>query len=369
MDKEIVIMKVGGSCLTSAKSLAQLLRIIDLFKDQTIVFVASAFSGVTDKLIDIAKAAKEKNEAYKAKLKDLRKEHDEINAKLFEGKTMHLENAGDFITQSFRSLEEILEQIFDYGLEPFRQDYVESFGEKLSTFVMAEYLVSEGMDGVYMPADLLIVTDDRFGNALPIMDFTARKVSRQVVPVLNRGGIPCITGFIGLNKQGFVTTLGRGGTDYTASIIANCLVQAYPGRKVRVIFWKNVDGILSSSPDFVKKPRLIEHLKYTEAKEISHFGAKVLHPKCITPMEIGIPIEIRNFEKSLDTKFTRIDEKGDDSILLKGFSILKDVALVTAKSGSLVAVPGVLAKIFTILGESGISVSLVSQSSSEINTT
>jgi aspartate kinase len=374
MDKSkvpIVVHKIGGSCLQSAESLKQLLNLLDVYKANRNIFVASAFKGVTDQLIAVAKLAADKKDAeYKQKLKEVRKLHDDVNQKLFHEKVDNFENTADFINTSIHQLDDILEQVADYGMETFRLDFVVSFGEKLSTFVLSEFLTSKGFDGHYMPADQLIVTDDRFGNALPLMDFTVRKVNRQVAQVMNRGSIPCITGFIGLNKSGYTTTLGRGGSDYSASIIAYCMAETYPGAPIKVILWKNVDGILSAAPEAVDKPILLEHLSFAEAKEIAYFGAKVLHPKCIVPLEkYKIPLEIRNYDMPLSTKYSLIDEKGDESILIKGISVLKDVAMVTAKSSALVAIPGVLAKIFTVLGESGINVSFVSQSSSEVNTT
>lgn len=369
-DAPIVIHKVGGSCLQSAESLEQLMNILEAYKENRNIFVASAFQGVTDKLIEIAKLAGAKDDEYKKKLKEIREIHEAINTSLFTDKVDNFESTADFFNVCLHQLEDILEDISDYGMETFRLDSVASYGEKLSTFVLTEYFVSRGLDATYMPADQLIVTDDRFGNALPLMDFTSRKVKRQVVQVINRGSIPCITGFIGLNKSGYTTTLGRGGSDYTASIIAYCLAESFADVPIKVILWKNVDGILSAAPESVATPLLIEHISFAEAKEIAYFGAKVLHPKCIVPLEkYKIPLEIRNFEKPLDSKFTLIDEKGDEMILIKGVSIMKDVTMITAKSSALVAIPGVLAKIFTILGESGINVSLVSQSSSEVNTT
>ncbi|MBN2149863.1 MAG: aspartate kinase [Candidatus Lokiarchaeota archaeon] len=367
----IVIHKVGGSCLTSAEAVKQLLNLLDAYKANRNIFVASAFKGITDKLIEVAKLAADKKDAeYKQKLKEIRKAHDDINQQLFKDKVANLENAADFVNTSIHQLDDILEQIADYGMETFRLDFVVSFGEKLSTFVLSEFLTSRGFDGHYMPADQLIVTDDRFGNALPLMDFTVRKVRRQITQVMNRGSIPCITGFIGLNKSGYTTTLGRGGSDYSASILAYCMADTFPGAPVKVILWKNVDGLMSAAPEAVDKPILLEHISFAEAKEISYFGAKVLHPKCITPLERQkVPLEIRNFDKPLGSRFSLIDEKGDDTILIKGISVLRDVAMVTAKSSALVAIPGVLAKIFTVLGENGINVSLVSQSSSEVNTT
>ncbi|MBD3188807.1 ACT domain-containing protein, partial [Candidatus Bathyarchaeota archaeon] len=170
--------------------------------------------------------------------------------------------------------------------------------------------------------------------------------------------------------QGYTTTLGRGGSDFTATIIARSLADIYPDKNIKVILWKNVDGILSASPHMVKEPNLLRNISYAEAKEIAYFGAKVLHPKCISPLEEKtIPLEIRNFDKSLDSPFTLISKEGDISVIIKGVSVLDNVALLTARSSGLVAIPGTLANIFSVLGGNNISVSLVSQSSSEVNTT
>ncbi|MHA1679905.1 MAG: aspartate kinase [Promethearchaeota archaeon] len=369
MKDEIIIMKIGGSCLTEASSMEKLLRIIQDHANANIVFVASGFSGVTDKLIELANTAADKKD-YKVKLDDIKHIHKKINNNLFKDNLIHLENTADYINNSIRSLEEICEQISDYGMEKFRMDFAMAFGEKLSTFMMAEFLASKGLQSMYLPADQLVVTDNRFGNALPLMDFTTRKVKRQVMQLIERDAIPCITGFIGFNKQGYTTTLGRGGSDYTATIIAHSIANLVPDVKIKVILWKNVDGILSASPKLVNKPRLLEKLSFAEAKELAYFGAKVLHPKCIFPLEAkNVPLEIRNFDKNLDSRFTLIDREGDESMIVKGVSLVTDVSLLTARSGSLVAIPGTLANIFSILGGNNINVSLVSQSSSEINTT
>ncbi|MHA1792438.1 MAG: aspartate kinase [Promethearchaeota archaeon] len=370
MKEKLTIMKIGGSCLTEASSLKKLINIVKSHDDSNIIFVASGFSGVTDKLIALAKTASKGTGDYKELLLEIRQIHEHINESLFANQIIHLENTADFINTCMRNLEEICEHICDYGLEKFRLDYTMSAGEKLSTFMMAEYLDAQGFDSVYIPADQLIVTDDRFGNALPLIDYTIRKVKRQITQIINRDAIPCITGFIGFNKQGYTTTLGRGGSDFTATIIARCLAELYKDKEIKVILWKNVDGILSASPKFVKEPKLLEKLTYAEAKEIAYFGAKVLHPKCISPLEsVKVPLEIRNIDKPITSPFTLIDEIGNDEKVIKGVSILNDVALITAKSSSLVAIPGTLANIFSTLGGNDINVSLVSQSSSEVNTT
>ncbi|MHA1368284.1 MAG: aspartate kinase [Promethearchaeota archaeon] len=370
MKNSFTVMKIGGSCLKNAESLDKLLWIRNSAADSTIILVCSAFSKITDSLILTAELAGKKDIDYKKELKNIKNIHENLAESIFGRNVVHLEKVSTFINQVIQKLEEILEQIVDYGLEKFRLDYVMSFGEKLSTFMIAEYLLMNGSDAVYVAADELIVTDDRFGNALPLFDYTERKIKRRLIPILTREAIPCITGFIGLNKQVFTTTLGRGGSEFTATIVANILNKIYPDHELKVILWKDVDGILSASPQIVSNAHVLQKLSYAEAKEIAYFGSKVLHPKCIMPLEEwAIPLEIKNFNKPDNDKFTIVNETGDQEHVIKGISVLKDVAMISARSSGLVAVPGTLAKIFSVLGEKGINVSLVSQSSSEINTT
>ena len=182
----------------------------------------------------------------------------------------------------------------------------------------------------------------------------------------------CITGFIGRNKIGYITTLGRGSSDYTATILAHVIHNTCKFKDIKVILWKNVDGLLVSDPKYINnsEPQLVKILDYNEAKEMAFFGAKILHPKCLEAIEpYKIPLEIRNFNKPLEkSQFTIISEKTDKSNI-KGISTVEEVAMITVSSGSMVEVPGVLAKIFNIMGDNKINVSLVAQSSSEINTT
>jgi aspartate kinase len=178
-----------------------------------------------------------------------------------------------------------------------------------------------------------------------------------------------ITGFIGRNKIGYTTTLGRGGSDYTATILAHSIHEVANDKNIKVILWKDVDGLLAINPKYISKSTLIKNLDYKEAKHIANFGAKILHPKCLEAIENkNIPLELRNFNKPLERfEFTKISEISDKN-QIKGISTVEDAVIITVSSGSLVDVPGVLAKIFKVMSKNKISVSLVAQSASEIST-
>jgi aspartate kinase len=201
---------------------------------------------------------------------------------------------------------------------------------------------------------------------------TNARIRNKILPLLegsNKNFIFCITGFIGRNKMGYTTTLGRGGSDYTATILAHSLYEVGTIKDIKVILWKDVDGLLAINPKYIADASLIRNLDYREAKEIANFGAKVLHPKCLEALENNkIPLEIRNFDNPVEkVNYTRISEKTDKE-QIKGISTIEKATIITVTSGSMVDVPGVLGKIFKIMGKNEISVSLVSQSASEVST-
>ncbi|MGB5913144.1 MAG: ACT domain-containing protein, partial [Promethearchaeia archaeon] len=214
--------------------------------------------------------------------------------------------------------------------------------------------------------------NDEFNNAYPLYNLTNARVGRLLIPLLEnpkKNTIVCITGFIGRNKIGYTTTLGRGGSDYTATILAHSIYEMGSDKDIKVILWKDVDGLLSIDPNYIPQASLIRNLDYEEAKHIANFGAKVLHPKCLEAIEKNrIPLEIRNFDKPLEKiDYTTISGYTDKSFI-KGISAVEDAIIISITSGSLVDVPGVLAKIFKIMSKNSISVSLVAQSASEIST-
>jgi len=367
----IVIMKFGGSCLVNSEAFAKILDITNFYKDETKVYVASAFNGITDLLLNTANKLDDLKCVDK-NLAIIENRHLKVIEEIFEEDAPQYRKARDWVDERISELEDVFQDIREFGLEPYYIDYVSGFGEILSTFILNEFIRSKGLDSVYIPANKVIITNDNYNNAYPLYDLTNTRVKNKIIPLMeemNKKFIFCLTGFIGRNKIGYTTTLGRGGSDYTATIIARALFDVSKDKDIRVILWKNVDGLLAINPKYVPNSALIKFIDYAEAKEIANFGAKILHPKCLEALEKRkIPLEIRNFDKPLENvNFTRVSEVTNKD-QIKGISAIEAATIITITSGSMVDVPGVLAKIFKIMGKNKISVSLVSQSSSEIST-
>ncbi len=366
----IIVMKFGGSCLIDKKTFKKILKITNIYSEVKKVYVASALNGITNLLLRTANYLEDDKETDK-NIALIEKKHLDLIEQIFVEDSEYYIKAKDWLDDKLSELEDTFADIKEFGLEPYYKDYILSFGEIISTYILNQYLLSCGIDSVYIPSNKLIITDDEFNNAYPLYDLTNSRVKRLLIPLLenpNKDTIVCLTGFIGRNKIGYITTLGRGGSDYTATILARALFDVGTDKNIKVILWKNVDGLLAINPKFVPQSFLIKNLDYTEAKHIANFGAKILHPKCLEAIEKHkIPLEIRNFENPLEKNFTQISETTNKD-QIKGISAVDFATIITVSSGSLVDVPGVLAKIFKVMSKNQISVSLVAQSSSEIST-
>jgi aspartate kinase len=364
-------MKFGGSCLKDKKAFEKILNILTIYKDSKKILVASAFNGITDLLLKTAENLDNPDQVNK-NLSMLEKKHLNVINQIFHRDSSFYSNSMDWVDERLSELDNVFGDIEEFGLEPYYKDYVLSFGERISTFILNQYLLSQGLDSEFFPANDIIITNDDFNNAYPIYDLTINRVKNRILPLLENpkeNTLICITGFIARNKIGYITTLGRGGSDYTATILARSIHEIGDDKDVKVILWKDVDGLLAINPKYISNATLIKHLDYDEAKEIANFGAKILHPKCLEAIEKQqIPLEIRNFDKPEENvNFTRISHQTDRE-QIKGISAIEEATIITVSSGSLVDVPGVLAEIFNAMGKNNISVSLVSQSSSEIST-
>jgi len=366
-----VIMKFGGSCLVDRSAFKKIFKILKIYKDEKKIVVASAFSGVTELLLRTAQNVNN-SRIIEDNIAILEKKHFSLIQQIFNEDTEHYVKAKDWIDKKLSELEDTFADIKEFGLEPYYQDLILSFGEILSTYILNQYILSKGLESVYIPANKVIITNDEFNNAYPFYKLTNERMRRLIIPLLEnpkKDVIICITGFIGRNKIGYTTTLGRGGSDYTATILARSIHEVGIDKNITVILWKDVDGLLTINPKYVPQSSLIRNLDYNEAKHIANFGAKILHPKCLEAIEKkNIPLELRNFNKPLQKfDFTKISVLTDKNEI-KGISTIEDAVIITVISGSLVDVPGVLAKIFKVMSKNSISVSLVAQSASEIST-
>lgn len=247
---------------------------------------------------------------------------------------------------------------------PRIKDYVLSFGERLSTPII--YGVLKDMElkvEYYTGGEAGIITDSNFGEAKPLMNVTKYNIREKIIPLLNKKIIPIVSGFIAINQEGIITTLGRGGSDYTATIIGAAI------KADEVWIWTDVDGLMSADPKIVPSSKTLHELSFLEAIEMAVFGAKYMHPKALEPaMEENIPVRIRNlFNKgNLGTLITN-KAKIIPGKIVKAVTSINDVALINISGLGMIGTPGIAAKIFETLGKNNINILMISQSVSEAN--
>lgn len=369
-NNEIVVMKFGGSCIDCAESFKFSLQIIENYLKNKMVIVTSAVKGITDKLLELYKKASLKDIDYSETLNEINETHFELINENFETDSAEYLDALNFLKQNLNEITELSKVVRLIKPNRALQDLFVSYGEKLSTYIFSKYLKSKKYDAQFLSSDEIIVTDDNFGNALPILDLCTEKVQEKLNTILKseKKIIINITGYYGATKDGKITTLGRGGTDFTASIIAYCLK---PKFNCRVIFWKDVQGLLSADPKIEKRAKILTSISYSEAKELAFFGTKILHPLSLDPLErMDIDSEIRNYTDPFAEKYTKISKEiKKDEKIIKAISSLYNLSMITIESSSMIALPGTAAKLFNIMGKNNINVKFISQSSSENNIT
>jgi aspartate kinase len=239
-------------------------------------------------------------------------------------------------------------------------DAVTSLGERINARILAALLRQRGASSEAVDATELIVTDDAYQNAVPLMAATRARVTARLGPALEGGVIPVVTGFIGATAEGVTTTLGRGGSDYSAAILGDCLDAD------EVWTWTDVDGVMTADPRIVPDARVIPILSYSEISELAYYGAKVLHPRTIRPVvERGIPLWVKNtFNPSYPgTRIVRDPESTPGTV--KAVTAIKGLSLVTVEGRGMMGVPGIAARTFAAVASQGASVLMISQSSSE----
>ena len=356
----MLVLKFGGSSVGSAQGINQIIQILKDEEHQGKVraVIVSAFSKITDNLIDIGKKASTGDISYLEQVEALRQRHKDCAAAFLEGEK--LENAINTIESLVGELSRILDGIgLLRELSGRSLDLIMSFGERLSASLLAPVFSENGINSAYLDARTLVKSDDRFGKAKYLPDETHANIS-SFFNAPENAPLQVVTGFIASTSEGFTTTLGRGGSDLSAAIFG----RAIGAQEIEI--WTDVDGILTTDPKHVKNAFRIDEISYTEAMEISHFGAKVLFPATIRPaLEKGIPIVIRNtFNPSC--KGTRIvEEAAPGKYPIRGISSISNVSLVRIQGSGMVGVAGFSARVFGALARKGISVILITQSSSE----
>jgi bifunctional aspartokinase / homoserine dehydrogenase 1 len=286
----LLVMKFGGTSMGSAERIREAARIIaeERHKRQVVITV-SAMSKVTDLLLDTLKAAESgKSVEVESSLQKLEARHVETCRALLNSTACSAAicEVGILVGEFQR----IAHGMLMLGERPPRSvDEAIATGEKLSAMMIAAHLTCSGVLAEAVNAAEVIVTDEEFGNASPMLDQTREKARARLLPVLERGAVPVVTGFNGATQDGRPTTLGRGGTDYTASILASVLDAE------ELWIWSDVDGIMTADPRLVPDAVVLDEVTYNEAAELAYNGAKVLHPRTLAPLvEKGIPVWSKN---------------------------------------------------------------------------
>jgi aspartokinase/homoserine dehydrogenase 1 len=350
------ILKFGGSSVATPERIQAVIEITKPYLSAGQVgIVFSAFGGTTDVLIQLSQQALEGNINYKTALAEVERRHlDAVRALVDVQKQSSILAQVKFM---MNELEDVLHGTFLVGERtPRTLDYIMSFGERLSAYIIAEAYKNFGINAEFLDARNVVRTDTNFGYAKVDFEITNQKIQDYFKQQRNT---QIITGFIGTSENGDTTTIGRSGSDYTAAIFAGAL------KAEALEIWTDVDGMMTADPRLVKKSFTVPQMSYEEAMELSHFGAKVIFPATMQPaMANGIPIWIKNtFNPAF--KGTVISSEATNGKLIKGISSVNNISLLNIQGSGLLGVAGVSMRLFGTLGRERINVILISQASSE----
>jgi len=349
------VLKFGGSSVRSAERIE---RVIEILKSQddhyTVVF--SAMGGITDLLIQMSEVAASGSDEFVSYFEEFKLRHNECSKLLLDGTS--LDQALEGLWERFQELKNILDGIrLLMEATPRTMDYVLSFGERCSAFIISLTLQQKGIKADYLDARKIIKTDKSFGSAVVKFKETDRAIKDLFSKKAN---IQVVTGFISSHTGGLTTTLGRGGSDYTAAILGAALDATC------IEIWTDVDGILTADPRKVPDAFTIPIVTYEEAMEMSHFGAKVIYPPTIQPaLKNKIPVYIKNTFNPEHRGSLISNKKDQNEKPVKGISSISDIALLSLQGAGMFGVPGIAGRLFMSLARQGINIVLITQGSSE----
>ena len=348
----MIVMKFGGSSVADRSQIEKVLEIVKGRLPRRPLVVSSAHKGMTDKLINAAKAAAKRN----YDLPDVIDYQQEIAASLG--------CPGDLLSKLLQEIGDLLRGIgLVREISPRSLDYIASFGERLAVRCIADFFTRQGVKAqAYDVWDLGFITDANFGNARPLPGYEEKV--RQAVAALPPDVVPVVTGFIGRTEQGDITTVGRNGSDLTATLLGAAL------RAEEVEIWTDTDGVMSADPSLVSEARNIPHMCFEEAAELAYFGSRVLHPETLLPaMERDIPVRVLNTNHPWHPG-TRIDREGPPDP--KGFTSIaykENQVVLNLTSSRMFQQVGFLAKIFGALARHGVVVDVIATSEIRVSLT
>ncbi|MCB0448256.1 MAG: bifunctional aspartate kinase/homoserine dehydrogenase I, partial [Gelidibacter sp.] len=353
----MLVLKFGGTSVGSAHNINNVIKILEQkAKQDRIICVVSAVGGITDKLLKAGTLAQNKNETYLSVFRDIKTIHFNIIDELIPNKS---DSISEHLEAKFNGLKSLLDGIYLINeLSPKTTDKLVSYGELLSSYLITRTMHSRHMDAEVKNSQDLIITNSNFTKAEVNYKQTNENISNYFKAA--RQHITILPGFISKSNLGEITTLGRGGSDFTAAIVAAAL------KVEQLEIWTDVSGMYTANPKLVKQAYPIENLSYQEAMELSHFGAKVLYPPTVQPvLDLNIPIHIKNTLEP-NAVGTIISQKGNGKTSpAKGISNISNIALLTLQGSGMVGIPGFSKRLFETLANEKINIILITQSSSE----
>jgi aspartate kinase len=363
-----LVMKFGGASVADGKRIRKVGELVKAFAPgNQLAVVVSAMNHVTNSLLRQAEeAGRGRREGHMEFINDLWSRHtNALRESVRDGGIR--ESTLRLVEGQIDELDKVLTGISHIGeLTPRSKDYVLSFGERLTAPILSAVLRDMGVKATpYTGGEAGIVTDDRFGEANPLMNLTTHQVSKRLKPLMEASVVPVVSGFIAVTQSGAYTTLGRGASDFTASILGVAL------RADEVWVWKDVDGVMTADPDIAPDARVMPEISFAEAIEMAHFGAAVIHPRALElAEEHGVPFRVKNTfaPDAPGTLITREKHVTPGSVV-KATSIIEEVGLITISGARLSGSPRVAVKVLDILSEVEVDVLLMAQSSSEANIT
>lgn len=359
----LLTMKFGGTSVGSPEAISSVAHIVrrELDAGNRVIVVVSAMSGVTDTLLAAARMAVTGNRwGYLSSAEALRDRHTEAANRLLPPNGVR-QRAAQETGALIDEFAQVCQAVNILGeLTPRILDTVVSFGERLSSRLVAAALREQGVAAQAFDAGELLVTDDHFQQANPLWDETQRRIDERLLPALGAGVTPVITGFLGATREGQHTTLGRGGSDFSGAIFA-----AATGSDELVI-WTDVDGVMTTDPRIDRRARVLPYVSYQEVGELAYYGAKVLHPKTVQPiLDRQIPLRVRNTFNP-DHPGTLIGPHAEPSTtVVKAVTSIRRVSMLTVSGKGMLGVPGIAGRAFLATASVGANILMISQSSSE----
>jgi len=360
----MIVMKFGGTSVQDARAIERVAQIVKgRLADQPVV-VVSAMAKVTDSLLAMGKAAGSGDRKTALKMaRALRERHYDAAGELL-GTALFTEFHGE-LGSHFEELDELLRGIGAVGeITPRTYDYVAAFGEMLSSKIVAAAFTAHDLNGVHVDSRQCLVTDANFTRAVPHFEETNQRLHKRVKPLLDDGNVPVMGGFIGSTRAGITTTIGRGGSDFSAAIIGAGLDAQ------RIEIWTDVDGMMTTDPRLCPDARRIKVISFDEAAELAYFGAKVLHPATVLPaIQKNIPVYVLN-SLNPTCEGTKITARGPRcSNIFKAIALKKKTTIVDVAAPRRLLVHGYLKSIFDVFNDHEVSVDVVSTSEVAVSLT